>query len=302
MERLPNPTATTNERTFDQLASKGTEGLRLISHPDGAAFLEAAGDFLLRNEAAHNLVLGLAAEHRSAAGSGQPDWWVTVQQAGSTVGYAFRTPPHKLSLSQLPDGVVELLVEAAAEKWRTLPAVLGPEPAAGRFAASWSALRGVACRRGARQRIYQLERVTDPRPASGKARMASLEDAELLAGWMEDFQDSVAASLAEDPAELVDRLLKAGSMWLWCDGEPVSMAARAADTPNGSRVGFVYTPPTMRKRGYAASLTAALSRSILDEGRKFCFLYTDLDNPTSNSIYQAIGYRPVCDVGDWLFD
>jgi len=285
------------------LASNGTDGLRLVIHPDGAAFLEAARDFLLRDEAAHNLVLGLAAEHRSAAGAGQPDWWVTVEQADrNVVGYAFRTPPHKFALSQLPAEVVERLVQDAAERWLTLPAVLGPEPAAGRFAAGWSAARGVACRRGARQRIYQLERVTDPRPASGSARMASIADAELLAGWMEDFQGSVAASLAEDPAEVVDRLLRAGSIWLWCDGDPVSMAARAADTPNGSRVGFVYTPPELRKRGYAASLTAALSKSILDEGRRLCFLYTDLDNPTSNSIYQAIGYRPVCDVGDWLFD
>ena len=40
---------------------------------------------------------------------------------------------------------------------------------------------------------------------------------------------------------------------------------------------------------------------LLDGGRRFCFLFTDLANPTSNSIYQRIGYRPVTDVDQWTF-
>jgi hypothetical protein len=38
-----------------------------------------------------------------------------------------------------------------------------------------------------------------------------------------------------------------------------------------------------------------LSRQLLGEGNRFCCLYTDLDNPTSNAIYARIGYRPVSD-------
>jgi predicted GNAT family acetyltransferase len=46
---------------------------------------------------------------------------------------------------------------------------------------------------------------------------------------------------------------------------------------------------------------AALSQTLLDQGRMYCFLFTDLANPTSNHIYQAIGYQPICDVNEYSF-
>jgi predicted GNAT family acetyltransferase len=61
-----------------------------------------------------------------------------------------------------------------------------------------------------------------------------------------------------------------------------------------SRIGPVYTPPEHRGHGFASSVTAAASRDILDAGDIAC-LYTDLANPTSNRIYQALGYRRVLD-------
>jgi hypothetical protein len=88
---------------------------------------------------------------------------------------------------------------------------------------------------------------------------------------------------------------------IWDDGQAVSMAGFGGRTPNGIRIGPVYTPPELRGRGYASALTAALTQRLLDEGRQFCFLFTDLANPTSNSIYQRIGYRPVSDVDLWRF-
>ena len=84
------------------------------------------------------------------------------------------------------------------------------------------------------------------------------------------------------------------------DGRVVSLAGHAGETPNGARVGPVYTPPELRGRGYASALTAALTEQLLERLR-FCFLFTDLANPTSNSIYQRIGYRPVTDITLWRF-
>jgi predicted GNAT family acetyltransferase len=95
---------------------------------------------------------------------------------------------------------------------------------------------------------------------------------------------------------------------LWEDeGEPVSFAGWGGRTPNGIRVGPVYTPPELRGRGYATALTAELSQRLLDGrlfdgGRQFCFLYTDLANPTSNAIYERIGYRRVAESAEVLFD
>ena len=49
-------------------------------------------------------------------------------------------------------------------------------------------------------------------------------------------------------------------------------------------------------------MTAAASQAQLDAGRTFVFLFTDLANPTSNRIYQAIGYEPVIDVDQLRFE
>ena len=84
-------------------------------------------------------------------------------------------------------------------------------------------------------------------------------------------------------------------------GIPVSMAGYAGPTPNGIRIGAVYTPPEQRKKGYASAVTGGLSQHMLDLGYRFCFLFTDLLNPTSNHIYQQIGYKPVCDVDRYVF-
>lgn len=72
-------------------------------------------------------------------------------------------------------------------------------------------------------------------------------------------------------------------------------------TPHGMRIGAVYTPQDYRRNGYASACVAQLSHAILQMGKTFCFLFTDLANPTSNHIYQDIGYRPVADVDEYRF-
>ena len=116
--------------------------------------------------------------------------------------------------------------------------------------------------------------------------------------------EALPSAPPEDAAHWLERKLSSidSGLVLWADeGTPVSFAGYGGPTPNGIRVGPVYTPPELRRRGYASALTAALTRTLLDRGRKFCFLFTDLANPTSNSIYQRIGYRPVSDADQWVF-
>ena len=79
------------------------------------------------------------------------------------------------------------------------------------------------------------------------------------------------------------------------------MAMKTRPTRRGISVSFVYTPPEFRRRGYATACVAELSRLLLESGRQFCSLFTDLANPTSNHIYQQIGYRPVADFDQYSF-
>ena len=94
----------------------------------------------------------------------------------------------------------------------------------------------------------------------------------------------------------------AGGFTIWEDGKPVSVAGWGGRTPNGARIGPVYTPPEHRRRGYGSAVTAAATDELLSSGCRLCFLYTDLTNPTSNHIYSELGYEPVCDSIDVRFE
>ena len=108
----------------------------------------------------------------------------------------------------------------------------------------------------------------------------------------------------ESPMDLgmiTRNMLKDRALYFWTDPDPVSMAATTRPTVNGISISYVYTPPELRRKGYASAIVASVSQLMLDKGRKFCTLYTDQSNPTSNSIYQKIGYKPVADVVEVIF-
>jgi uncharacterized protein len=155
------------------------------------------------------------------------------------------------------------------------------------------------------QRIYRLERVRPVGDVPGRLRRASKADGPVLIPWVRAFHAEAFREHAPpfDAEQLVDRRLGGSTdgLCLWDDEGPRTLAGFTGPTPHGIRVGPVYTPPEHRGRGYASACVAALSQLLLDRGYRFCFLYTDLANPTSNRIYQRVGYEPVCDVAEFHF-
>ncbi|MEJ2447862.1 MAG: GNAT family N-acetyltransferase, partial [Anaerolineales bacterium] len=172
----------------------------------------------------------------------------------------------------------------------------------------WQGISGKEASLAVAMRIYKLETVQPVSGVPGKARPADKTDRDLLLDWYAGFQRD-ATNTEPDPSHVrhvVRTYLEADpslrGMMIWeAGGKPVSMAGYSGPTPHGIRIGAVYTPPDQRQKGYASACTAHLSQQLLDEGYEFCFLFTDLQNPTSNHIYQQIGYRPVCDVDRYLF-
>ena len=158
-----------------------------------------------------------------------------------------------------------------------------------------------------RQGIYALDLVVPPAVPRGRPRPATPEDRPLLVRWWGEFGAEALGSLEQDEEQngrTVDHKLATpgNGIALWeFDGEPVCAVGYGSPTPTGVRIGPVYTPPQHRGRGYASALTADVSAEQLAAGRSFCFLYTDLANPTSNKIYAAIGYRRVCDSIQYAF-
>lgn len=286
-------------------------GVRLRSLPDVAAFLDVAGDFLAAREAEHCLPLGISAQIQVVPelfGADPPSFAVVTDEADRVVAATLRTPPMNQVLSEVDDeDAIDVLVEGLAGE--PLPGLVGPAEAARAFANRWAERTGAAAVLQVAERIFRLERVVPPaRPARGRWRMAEPRDRQLVADWLTAFGDEATPghpSRTEDPLTIADRWITGTyrSIYLWEDGgRVVSLVGVGGQTPNGIRIGPVYTPPADRNRGYASALTAAASGDQLDRGRRFCFLFTDLANPTSNDIYRQIGYEPVRDVDMYRFE
>eukprot|EP01080_Neovahlkampfia_damariscottae_P000775 gene775-9025_t len=92
----------------------------------------------------------------------------------------------------------------------------------------------------------------------------------------------------------IDHDMKNEYIFLWKlkeTDEIVSMCEKTGYTPNGYRIGMIFTPKNHRKNGYGSAVTAALCKKIFDDGGKYCSLFADTINPTSNKIYQNIGFK-----------
>jgi len=242
-------------------------------------FLDRASGFLLADEPRNNLILGIASTIASTDIYDGPQFWI-VEHDGEVRAAALRTPPHKLVLSYTTD------LDAAAALRDAIddcPGVTGLLPAVEVFMpASLVTSQGV----------YALERVEEVPQPEGAARVATVDDRETVLRWLHEFHAEVGSSIPTNERVLDLRLAGNGrGLLLWeAGGRPVSLAGWGGNTPNGIRIGPVYTPPHLRGRGYATALVAELSQRMLDGGRRFCFLYTDLANPTSNAVYERIGY------------
>jgi GNAT superfamily N-acetyltransferase len=269
---------------------------------DPVAFLDAAGPLLLEDEARHNLILGIAGTLRDHP-SLYPEHFLWLAEEDGVQGAAVRTPPNHLALARPRSG--EALEALAAGIEDDLPGVIGAQPEVEGFARAWAARTGATPRTVRGQGVFWLDRLEPISYVPGRMRDATAEDRPLLITWWDAFvQEAIgegAVGLGSETA--VDHRLQAESagIVLWEDGEePVSLAAYGNPTPHGVRIGPVYTPPQRRRKGYASALTAALSERLLRTYR-FCFLFTDLANPTANRIYEQIGYRRVCEAAEIAF-
>jgi GNAT superfamily N-acetyltransferase len=281
--------------------------VRIERFDDVRSFYEAVAPYLERNEAAHTLHLGM--RHRlerdpHVFGPGDPCLYA-VLHGDEVAGIATQTPPFPLALSLFVDDVdADALADRLADDGLDLGGLTGPVGAARRFVDRWRELRGCTAEVELDERIYEVSEVIPPRLVSGHARLYEERDRDLVVAWVDAFiaEANPAGPVNNGAAFVARRALDPSSaMLLWDDGGPVSFAAYGSASPNGMRVGPVYTPPELRGRGYASAVTAAATERILAGGKRFAFLFTDLSNPTSNSIYQQLGYRSVTDITAWRF-
>lgn len=268
--------------------------MHVIEYPSGAALLDHAGAFLYGAEVENSIILAVA----EALGSAPASYLASVDEGDAVLAVALQTPGRKLVVTRAPDAAVELLIRHRAERPGEVPGVLGPADVARAFAEGWSQRAHEATRLFRSERAHILTKVTPVANVAGRLRLAAHDEADLLAAWDEGFGRETG--LGRQASADLARLVATSTLFVWeTNVGPVAMAALTGRTRNGIRITLVYTPPAERRRGYASALVAALSQRALDDGRRFCCLFTDLANPTANHIYAAIGYTPVSDLATW---
>lgn len=273
------------------------------------AFLQQAQSTLMQSESTNNLMLGVGLRLRDYPEriKAAPLLFTLESAPRQIVLAAMMTPPHNLILhcaGACDPAALNLLADhLIANQW-AIPGVVGALPGSELFAACWAQRTGCRVRLRMRERTFELRRVIPPQAAPGFLRLAEESDLPLLAAWTQAFNCEALGeemSLAE-ARDVVAFYIEQRHLFVWDAQGPVSMAGIGRPTPNGITVNLVYTPPRQRGRGYASNCVAALSQRMLDEGRKFCTLFTNLANPTSNDIYQQIGYRPLADFNEYRFE
>lgn len=270
-------------------------------------FYQDTYDILMRHESQNIIMLGniiMGVEGKEKAEWRDPaNWLMTAVFDGKSVKFtALMTPPFNLTFyatdNEIDSAALDCLIRGLLDY--DIPGVITEKTLAERFAKEYVAKKGLTYKTAMDQRIYELDKVNPEIKTFGSLRLVEERDMSFFPYWLEAFDASsiygnTQMKIPQDASAYLYRISQKKYYILEVDGLPVSMAGYTRKLPNAIGIAFVYTPPYYRGRGYATSCVAQLSQMALDNGYSRCVLYTDLANPTSNSIYQKIGYKPVCD-------
>lgn len=288
---------------------------RLSFTEDPTEFLEVAGEHLAADPVL-NTVIATVAIRAAAAVKEKPDhpeWWVSVKgEDERVVGVAMRTAPFRpypLYVLPMPDEAAVTLAHTLLDRGEDVPAANGALPASRVLADEVARRTGGTASVREHMRLFELGDLVEPPAPPGRLRTATPEDADLCLAWYQAFEAAASEQAGRphrvggnehfDVEFIADRI--AGDrihLWESPGGEVVHLTAANVPAFGVARVGPVYTPTEHRGLGYASRAVAEVSRLVLDSGTRPC-LFTDQANPTSNGIYQAIGYRPVVDMANY---
>ncbi len=282
----------------------------ITTYRQASDFLARAQAELERNEVLNGLPLGITLHlYKFPERIKIRPYLATVEDEGKLLVAAVMTPPFRLIVtSNQVDAFGEapsLLIHNLREHGWPVPGVLGPSSLSDLFVQTWTSLTGEVAHLRTHERLFELTQVIAPRPGPGELRIATPDDTALVVRWIKAFQEEALHTSLSDEEALAwaRRGIGNGEVYLWVlsDGAIVSLLATTRPVSRVISIASVYTPPELRGQGYASRSVAALSQHLLDSGWQRCSLFTDLSNPTSNSIYQRVGYRPVRDFNEYDF-
>lgn len=271
--------------------------MKLIHYKSAEKFLDDTLAFLEERESANNLIIGLAFGMQKGKYPMEGSLLFSVIDGKQILFSALQTPGRNLTIFGEEKAIpmaVSWLSQFCQEKGHIIPGILGPQKLATYFAQSWQSHTSTPWKIQLKQRVFQLDQVADIPYAGGKLRRAEASDQHTIAAWLINFHlEAMQEDISGSELEKALQMIHSKRLYVWEDKEIVSMAASTRATRHGITINAVFTPTQFRKNGYASSCVASLSQHLLDQGHQFCSLFTDATNPTSNKIYQNIGYYEV---------
>ncbi|WP_025784181.1 GNAT family N-acetyltransferase [Sporosarcina sp. D27] len=274
--------------------------MKIVNFDDPLAFAAKAEPILSEGEDVFSLFNGVLQSIK--AGMMDEPFMATAELEGNVIALFQMTPPFPLNMiftdEQHMDSAIDGLADYLLSHNMPLPSIISLKPWAERFADRWTAKTDQLSKIIMDQGLYRLDKVDETLEKSpGTRRLAQEADKPLLENWHLGFiEDTKMPEVTPEQAtDWVERTVQRQEIVLWeDDGIPVACAKQARPSQNSITVSFVYTPPEHRRKGYARTLVADFSADLLNK-YQFCMLYTDMMNPTSNKIYQEIGYRKIAD-------
>lgn len=264
------------------------------------AFAKIVTPFLEGNEDKFSLFLGVLKGIK--AGAYKNPYMATIEENGQLLAIFQMTPPHPLNIIFVDENqistCIDLCISELTKHAVPVESIISVKEWAVLFAQKWQEKTDGNFSLLMDQGLYRLDQVEESLEMSpGKWRYATNSDAQLIEKWYSQFEQDTGLSITapEEIKKRVKNMLDGKEVFFWEDqGEVVSMMKKSRPTTNGITVSLVFTPAEKRKKGYGRTLVATVSRELLKEF-EFCVLYTDMLNPTSNKIYQEIGYQKLVD-------
>ncbi len=267
-------------------------------------FLKENLSFLEQTEAINNLLIGIPTSMLGAKENTDPIHLFSVSHQGEIICSLVQTPPKNFLIAAketMSTAIFNHLIPVLIKNDIQAQGVISQQALAIEFAEIWEQQTGQTWKVNFQQLIYQLDALNPVKPTDGHFRKAKMDDLPILEEWCFNFMKEAMGHADKTAAKtLTKSKIEMGTLYVWENEALVSMAGVARPTQNGITVNYVYTPSEYRGKGYASNCVAAMSKLMLEQ-YKFCCLFTDMSNPTSNRIYQDMGYYPIAEFREIRF-
>jgi GNAT superfamily N-acetyltransferase len=290
--------------------------MELRFYDDPAEFLDVAGAHLAEEPVLSTVMAGVASRIRDqrAAGASWPDgvpcWFAAFVDRGNVVATAMRTAPfgeYPAYLMPMSDDAAVLLARTLLDRDEPVLGANGALPAVQVFCEEMAGATGKRTTVGQHTRLFELGQLKEPRVTPGRLRPARVAEQDLVTSWYDAFMADAdqqagrapGSSPHESPTpDEMRRRIEAGQIFIWeVEGVPLHVTAATQPAFGVSRIGPVFTPAEHRGHGYASRAVYEVSRLLVERGVRAC-LFTDQANPTSNKIYEALGYERLVDMAN----